>query len=123
MHDYRWMPSLKIHLNAMRDEIDFMPEIMVDFLKTDRLDLEMLKDYISIVININRKENGHVKSINYPMKYCTEKMFTDHNIIPPPKDIENKRLCPDIEHEDKNYKVLGSLKDENNQHSVSIQIR
>ena len=72
MHDYRWMPSLKIHLNAMRDEIDFMPEIMVDFLKTDRLDLEMLKDYISIVININRKENGHDKSINYPMKYCTE---------------------------------------------------
>ena len=32
LHNYRWMPSLKIHLNAMREEIDFMPQIMVDYL-------------------------------------------------------------------------------------------
>ena len=82
----------------------------------------MLKDYISIVISINRKENGLDKSINYPMKYCTEKMFTDHNIIPAPRNLENDRLCPDIPHGDENYKVFGSI-DENNQHSVSLQIR
>ena len=109
MHDFRWMPSLEVKLNIRRDEIDFWPDIMVDFFKNMQLDLDMLENYISIVLNIHKKVDGEETSYKFPMKYCTGEMYSHFN-IDPPKNIDKVRLCPAIPKEDEmNYKVYGFM--------------
>ena len=103
MHDYQWLSSLQINLNRLKEEITYMPEIMVDYFKNDKLDLDMLSSYLSIFWVINKKVNGKEYFIKYPMKYCTKEMFLEHNIDPVPRDVDKKRLCPDISHSDLNY--------------------
>ena len=58
MTDFRWMPSLEVKLNIRRDEIDFWPDVMVDFFKNMQIDLDMLENYISIVLNIHKTVDG-----------------------------------------------------------------
>jgi hypothetical protein len=68
----------------------------------------MLSEYISIVMNINTVKDGKESSIIYPMKYCTNEMFTNISINPPPRDVEKNRLCPDIADDDVNYRLIGT---------------
>ena len=123
MKDFRWMPSLEVKLNIRRDEIDFWPDLMVDFFKNMQIDLDMLENYISIVLNIHKKVDGEETSYKFPMKYCTSEMYSNFN-IEPPKIIEKNKLCPAIPKEDqKNYKVYGSTYEKYNQSSFSIEVR
>ena len=108
MLDHRWLLSLQIKLNTKKEEIDYMPEIMVDFFKNDKLNLKMLEQYVSIVMNVLTIKDGEESSIIYPMKYCSNDMFKNISIDPPPRDVEKNRLCPNIETDDLNYRLVGT---------------
>mgnify|MGYP007025803490 CR=1 FL=1 len=108
MEDYRWLLSLQIKLNTKKEEMDYFPEIMVDYFKNDKLDLDMLQGYVSIVMNILTIKDGEESSIVYPMKYCTNDMFKNIRIDPIPRDVEKNRLCPDIADDDINYRLVGT---------------
>ena len=77
------MPSLEIKLNTHEEHITYKPEILVDYLKNKRLNLDMLEDYISIVANIQKIENGKEYHYNYKMKYCKDEMFTRFGVEAP----------------------------------------
>ena len=73
-------------------------------------------------MNIQQKTEGKLKSYKFPMKYCTEKMFTDLDIEPADK-ITLQRLCPDLPVDYDLYKVQDFITNKVNQTSFSIQIR
>ena len=41
-----------IHLNTRYDEIDYMPPIMSNLFETKTINLDLLKNYVDIVLNI-----------------------------------------------------------------------
>ena len=95
MHDFQWMPSLDIKLNKKREEMEEVPEIIKDYFNTKKLDLKMLEDYISIVVNIHERRGTENLHLKYRTRYCSKEEFTRHGIYPR-DDFFSERLCPDI---------------------------
>jgi len=113
------MSTLQMKINKSKHEIDYYGEIMTDYYKNQTLNLDMLEDYISIVMNVQKKVDGIDYHINYKMKYCTPENFTRFG-VDPPVNLEKEFLCPDILENDENYKVAGSISDKVNRTSFSL---
>jgi hypothetical protein len=92
---------------------------MVDYFKNKTLNLDMLEDYISIVMDIHNRVDGVDKHIKYKMIYCTPEMFSRFE-VEAPTGIEKNRLCPDIPEGLDDYKVAGSLSNKVNRTSFSL---
>ena len=67
-----WLPSLKINLNIKKSEMANIPEIMQEYFVTKKLNLKLLENYISIIVNIHRKEGPKESYHKYKMEYCTK---------------------------------------------------
>ena len=59
LDSYKWMPSLSIILNTRREEIISEPAIMTDYFNNgNKIDLNDLENYISIVMDIHKRIDG-----------------------------------------------------------------
>tara|TARA_B110000285_G_C15118057_1_gene615358 strand:- start:1865 stop:2200 length:336 start_codon:yes stop_codon:yes gene_type:complete len=108
MDEYEWMPSLELQLNTKKRDIDLTSDIMSDYFINKTLNLSMLENYVSIVMDIHNRINGDDYHVKYKMKYCTEEMFTSFG-IEAPKGIAKNRLCPEFPEGLEDYKVAGSV--------------
>ena len=121
MKDHKWMPSLSIILNTRQKDLKEINPIMTDYFEHGRLNLTMLEEYISIVMDIHKMIDGQDYHDVYPMQYCTQEMFTAFGITPD-ENINRTRLCPNITQSEK-FKVAGSMENKVNRTSFSLAIR
>ena len=67
MDEYDWMPSLELQLNTKKHDIDLTSEIMSDYFINNTLNLSMLENYVSIVMDIHNRTNGDDYHVKYKM--------------------------------------------------------
>ena len=92
-------------MNHKKDEMSYIPDIMTDYFKNKKMNLEMLKDYITIVVNIHYIENKKHHHHKYKMEYCTKELFAEYGMEIPDEEFEDDRLCANIPKDEKLYKV------------------